>query len=300
MFSLSFLLGICLPSLWSPPFAFHALALIPALTRQDAAFARLDSHSPHDLILWTDGSIIFPFGKGSSSVLANCSLFVTLLSLFPFQQAQHVQLFLPKPAPFSTLCAGLDSINKSATSLLLLSDSRSVLATLSSPPSFLLPQSLWQELSFFFSCSVELQLVPGHPFLPGNDTGDKLARLGALLSPSAIPCSLSPLISCIYSSLFSDWRRTFSSKFSKTQAPSIFIEELVLPRHACCVPSRLRCNGHSFLLSYLSSIDRIESPFCIACAHPSQDIYHLILHCPTTDSLRRSLFGDSVYLRPLV
>ena len=184
--------------------------------------------------------------------------------------------------------------------LLLLSDSRSVLATLSSPPSFLLPQSLWQELSFFFSCSVELQLVPGHSFLPGNDTGDELARRGALLSPSAIPCSLYPLISCIYSSLFSDWRRTFSSKFFKTQAPSIFIEELVLPRHACCVPSRLRCNGHSFLLSYLSRTDRIESPFCIACAHPSQDIYHLILHCPTTDSLRRSLFGDSVYLRSLV
>ena len=77
-------------------------------------------------------------------------------SLFPFQQAQYAQVFLLKPAPFCMLFAGLGSTNKSATSLLL-SDSRSVLTTMSSPPSFLFPQTLWQiwqELSFLFSCSI--------------------------------------------------------------------------------------------------------------------------------------------------
>ena len=53
---------------------------------------------------------------------------------------------------------------------------------------------------------------------------------------------------------------------------------------------RLRCNGHSLLLgSYLSRIGRIENPSCSACGHSSQDISHLILHCPATDSLRHSL-----------
>ena len=113
--------------------------------------------------------------------------------------------------------------------------------------------------------------------------------------PSAIPCSLSPLTSRIHSRLFSDWRRTVSSKYFNT--PSISTEELVLPRHARCVLSRLRCNGHSLLLSsYRSRIGRIENPFCSACGHPSQDICHLILHCAATDSLRRSLFGDSLSL----
>ena len=135
---------------------------------------------------------------------------------------------------------------------------------------------------------------------PGNDTADELARRGALLAPSAIPCSLSPLISRIHSRLISDWRRTVSSKYFDTQVPSISTEELVLPRHARCVLSRLRCNGHRLLLgSYLSRIGRIENSSCSACGHSSQDISHLILHCPATDSLRRSLFGDSLSLYDL-
>ena len=42
-------------------------------SRQGAAVAYLDSLS-HDLVLWTDGSVPFPFSKGGSGVLAICSL----------------------------------------------------------------------------------------------------------------------------------------------------------------------------------------------------------------------------------
>ena len=108
---------------------------------------------------------------------------------------------------------------------------------------------------------------------------------------------VSPLISRIHSCLFLDWRRTVSSKSFDTQVPSIFTEKLVLPCHARCVLSRLRCNGHSLLLSScLSRIGRIKNPSCSACRHSSQYTFHLILHCPTTDSLHRSLFSDSLSL----
>ena len=206
----------------------------PPFPRQGAALAYLDSLPPHDLVLWTDGSV--PFGKGGSGVLANCPLCGTETTL-SFSAG-------PVCSSFSAeACAILHDLCWSRqhhkvchfSSLLLLSDSRSVLATLSSPPPFLLSQTLWQiwqELSFFSSCSIRLQWVPGHSFVPGNDTADELARRGALLAPSAIPCSLSPFISRIHSRLISDWRRTVSSKYFDTQVPSIFTEELVLPRHA--------------------------------------------------------------------
>ena len=118
--------------------------------------------------------------------------------------------------------------------------------------------------------------------------------------PSAIPCSLTPLTSRTHSCLYSDWRRTVSSKFFDTQVPSIFTEELVLPRHARCVLSRLRCNGHSLLLgSYLSRIGRIGNPSCSACGHSSQDTSHLVLYCPAAGSLPCLLFGVSLSLYDL-
>ena len=75
------------------------------------------------------------------------------------------------------------------------------------------------------------------------------------------------------------------------------------PRNLCSLVtlavffSRLRCNGNSLLLgSCFSRNGRSESPSCSPCGHLSQDTSHLILHCSATDSLRRSLFGDSLSL----
>ena len=119
--------------------------------------------------------------------------------------------------------------------------------------------------------------------------------------PSAIPCSLFPFISRIHFCLFSDWRRTVPLKLFDTQVPSISTEHLVLPRHARCAFSRLCCNGHSLLLSSnLSRIGRIKSPSFSACGHSSQNTSHLILHRPATNSVHRSLFRNSLSLRPLV
>ena len=150
------------------------------------------------------------------------------------------------------------------------------------------------------SCSIRLQWVPKYSFLPVNDAANKLVRWEALVVPSAVPCSFSPLISRIHSSFFLHWRCTVSLKSFDTQVPSIFTEELVLPCHTRCALSRLRCNGHSLLLScYLSRIGRIENPSCSVCRHSFQYTSHLILHCPATDPLHRLLFDNSLSLYDL-
>ena len=204
------LLGICLCLRWSPPFPLHAIALISF----SLAKVRLSpTLTLFPLIIWCSGLtalFLFLLARAAPAYLPT-ALSVALRPLFPSRQAQYVLVFRLKSAPFYTLFAGLGSTNKTATSLLLLSDSRSVLTTLCSPPSSLLRQTLWQiwrKLSSLSSCSIKLQWVPGHLFVPGNDTADELGRRGALPAPSAIPCSLSPLISRIHSCLFSNWRCT--------------------------------------------------------------------------------------------
>ena len=133
-------------------------------------------------MIWTNGSIPFPFGKGISGVLANCLLCGAKAT---FRKVQFVQVFMLKPAPFCKFFAGLGSTNKSSISLL--SESCFVLAVCPLLRlSFYL--KLWKKLSFFSSCTIKLQWVPGHSFLRGNYAVDELGRWGALLVPSAMPC----------------------------------------------------------------------------------------------------------------
>ena len=103
----------------------------PSLTRQGAAPAYFHFLLPHDLVLWIDGSVPFPFGKGGSGVLANCSFCGTWATLC-FSAG-------PVCSSFSAeACAILHALCWSwqhqqvchFSSLLLLSDSRSVLSSI--------------------------------------------------------------------------------------------------------------------------------------------------------------------------
>ena len=81
------------------------------------------------------------------------------------------------------------------------------------------------------------------------------------------------------------------------QDPEVSSEELLLSRPIRCELSRLRCHGHSLLLSsYLHRISRKENSACSACGHPLQDLNHLLLDRPASEPLRKSIFGSSLSL----
>ena len=119
------------------------------LSHQAAAFAHLDSAISRSIAL---DKRLCSFFLWQGRLRRTCQLLsVAPKPLFSIWKAQYVQVSLLKPAPFCMLFAGLDSTNKSAISLLILSDSRSVHTTLFSSPSFHLLQSvwqIWQELPF--------------------------------------------------------------------------------------------------------------------------------------------------------
>ena len=133
-----FLLGICLPSLWSSPFPLRALALIP-LSPAKVRLSLTLTLSP--LTTWYSGQMaLFLLARAAPAFLPT-AFSVALRPLFPFKQAQYVQVFLLKPAPFCKPFTGLGSTDKSAIFLLF---SSYLTLVLFSPPSFLLPQTLRQ------------------------------------------------------------------------------------------------------------------------------------------------------------
>ena len=114
------------------------------LSRQGAALAHLDS-LPHDLVLWTNNSVLFPFGKGGSGVLANCFFCGTEATLSFSAGPVCLNFSAGACAILHALCWSREHQQACHfSSLFLLSDSRSVLATLSSPTSFPIPETLWQ------------------------------------------------------------------------------------------------------------------------------------------------------------
>ena len=230
------------------------------------------------------------------------ALSVALRPLFPFQQDQYVPVFLLKPAPFCMLFAGLGSTIKSAISLLFFSY---LTLVLSSPPCPLLHLSIYLKLCGRSgrNCLLYPPVLSNYNWSPNTRFSRGTTQLMSwpdkeryLHPPQSLVVYF--LLSLVSTLVFSrDCRRTISSKFFDTQVPSISTEELVLPRHARCVLSRLRCNGHSLLLgSYLSRIGRIENPSCSACGHLSSHsaLPSYALFTPLT------LWRLSVSVRPLV
>ena len=100
---------------------------------------------PH-LTLWYFGQMalfLFLLARAALAYLL-AALSVVQRPLFPFQQAQHAQVFPLKPAPFCKLFAGLGSTNKSAISFLF---SYYLTLALFSPPCPLLRLSFYLKLS---------------------------------------------------------------------------------------------------------------------------------------------------------
>ena len=140
---------------------------------------------------------------------------------------------------------------------------------------------------------MSFQWVPGHASLPGNENADLLAKACASLPTEAIPCPLPPVVAKVRYFQYHNWRRHISHSYMNHQVPEVSSEELLLSRPICCELSRIHCHGHSLpLFSYLHRISPKENSACSACGLPLQDLNHLLLDCPASEPLHKSIFGS--------
>ena len=144
----------------------------PPLSHQGAAVTHLDSLP---LMIWCSGQtalFLFLLARAAPALLPT-ALSVSLRPLFSFQQAQYVPVFPPKPAPFCTLLAGLDSTNKSAIFLLFFSY---LTLVLSSPPCPLLHLSCYLKLSGR-NCLLSPPVLSGYNGSPDTRFSWEMMRL---------------------------------------------------------------------------------------------------------------------------
>ena len=136
-------------------------------TRLQSASNRLSFLPPSDIQVWTDGSVPSLFSPGGAGVYVICSKCNTSCSL-SFSSGPIASSFT---AEILALKQGLDWCTSHLMtckfqSVLFLTDSQSALSILSSAPSHLLPESLWNVWSLASSLinntTLSFQWVPGH------------------------------------------------------------------------------------------------------------------------------------------
>ena len=198
LLALPVLLEICFPSRSSPPFSLHAPALIPLTLAKVRLLPTLTLSS---LMTWYSGQtalFLFLLARADPALLPT-ALSVALRPLFPFRQAQFVQVFPLKPAPFCTLFAGLGKTIKFAIFFLFFS---CLTLVLSSPPCPLLHLSCYLKLCGRSgrNCLFSPPVLSGHNGSPDTRFSRGTTQLMSL--PDREHC-LHPLQSLVVSLLLS-------------------------------------------------------------------------------------------------
>ena len=207
--------------------------------RLQSASSKLSSLPPSDIQVWTDGSSLF--GPGGAGVYVTCSKcntsYFLSFSSGPIASSFTAETFALKQG--LVWCTSHLMICK-FQSVLFLTDSQSALSILSSAPSYLLPESLWNVWSLASSLSnnttLSFQWVPGHAGLPGNEKADLLAKTGASLPTDAIPCPLPPVIAKVRYSQYRNWRRHISHSHLNFKSPKSLRRNFFLAQYAVSSP----------------------------------------------------------------
>ena len=199
--------------------------------------------------------------------------------------------------------AGLSSTIKYAISFLF---SYYLTLALSSPPCPLLDLSFYHKLccrsgrNCFLSPvlsgyngSMDTRFSRGTTRLMSWPDGEHYLRLVQSLVVSLLLCLVSTLV-------FSRTGGALFHQNSLTHRSSRFPMRNLCSSSCSLILSLVDAAKHTAFFHVFISLGLAENPSCCACGHSSRGTSHLILHCSATESLRRLLFGDSLFLYDLL
>jgi len=136
--------------------------------------------------------------------------------------------------------------------------------------------------------ALSFQWVSGHARLPRNERADSLAKTGATLPVTHVPCPLAPTIAKIRHTRYTLWKRNLFHNSLPSQVPSVSSEELARSLLIRWELSQLRCHGHSLLLPMQ---DKTKEEFFLQFLQtPSaRSNSPSLLDCPASEPLRRAI-----------
>ena len=194
--------------------------------------------------------------------------------------------------------------------ILVCTDSQSALSRLKEGPASQterLPDQIWTHLREIGQRHrVDLQWVPGHAGVAGNEEADKIAGEAAAMDQDSVPITLAAAKCQLKRHLGKEWVESTRQLNIPSTGPRLSLDyndtvgpgrvrppdKLGLSRREGVALARIRTGHSPALKAYREWIQLEADPHCEACGGVDrEDAKHLLTSCPASALLRHEMFG---------